>query len=214
MPARGREWSAATAVGLVLARRTAPKVETSGAAVCCPLVERLVVTVYGTRESTGARRRGPPHSRAPSTTPDQTNNFPPAYHHLKGCHPVSLCQYVGTLGAPQTRQKAVLHEACHSARWLGSPPGGAREGTLSCRHRGCTCQSFEATIQFLYWLLWHPASDHFPKENNVKLTLVLCGAALRGSGSQQRSGREATTNALRCGQRQQRQAQQGQTQHV
>ena len=58
------------------------------------------------------------------------------------------------------------------------------------------------------------ASDHFPKENNVKLTLVLCGAALRGSGSQQRSGREATTNALRCGQRQQRQAQQGQTQHV
>jgi hypothetical protein len=33
-----------------------------------------VVTVYGTRESTGARRRGRPHSRAPSTTPDQTNN--------------------------------------------------------------------------------------------------------------------------------------------
>ena len=57
-------------------------------------------------------------------------------------------------------------------------------------------------------------SDHFPKENNVKLTLVLRGAALRGSGSQQRSGREATTNELRCGQRRQRQAQQGQTQHV
>ena len=75
MPTRGREWSAATAVGLVLARRTAPKVETSGAAVCCPLVERLVVTVYGTRESTGARRRGRPHSRAPSTTPDQINNY-------------------------------------------------------------------------------------------------------------------------------------------
>jgi hypothetical protein len=37
-------------------------------------------------------------------------------HHLpspQGCHPVSLCQYVGTLGAPQTRQKADLHEACH-----------------------------------------------------------------------------------------------------
>ena len=58
------------------------------------------------------------------------------------------------------------------------------------------------------------ASDHFPKENNVKLTLVLCGAALRGSGSQQRSGRGATTNALRCGQRRQRQAQQGQKQHA
>ena len=57
-------------------------------------------------------------------------------------------------------------------------------------------------------------SDHFPKENNVKLTLVLYGAALRGSGSQQRSGREATTNVLRCGQRRQRQAQQGQKQHV
>ena len=42
--------------------------------MCCPLVERLVVTVYGTRESTGARRRGRPHSRAPSSTPDQTNN--------------------------------------------------------------------------------------------------------------------------------------------
>ena len=56
-------------------------------------------------------------------------------------------------------------------------------------------------------------SDHFPKENNVKLTLVLRGAALRGSGSQQRSGRGAT-NALRCGQRRQRQAQQGQKQHV
>ena len=52
------------------------------------------------------------------------------------------------------------------------------------------------------------------KENNVKLTLVLCGAALRGSGSQQRSGRGATTNALRCGQRRQRQAQQGQKQHA
>ena len=54
----------------------------------------------------------------------------------------------------------------------------------------------------------------FPKENNEKLTLVLCGAALRGSGSQQRSGREATTTALRCGQQRQRQAQQGQKQHV
>ena len=54
----------------------------------------------------------------------------------------------------------------------------------------------------------------FPKESNVQLTLVLCGAALRGSGSQQRSGREATTNALRCGQRRQRQAQQGQKQHA
>ena len=97
------------------------------------------------------------------------------------------------------------------ARWLGSPPGGTREGTLSCRHRGCTCQSFEATCTGCCGI---QASDHFPKENNVKLTLVLCGAALRGSGSQQCSGREATTNALRCGQRQQRQAQQGQKQHV
>jgi len=34
---------------------------------------RPVVTVYSTRASTGARRRGRPHSRAPSTTPDQTN---------------------------------------------------------------------------------------------------------------------------------------------
>ena len=137
-------------------------------------------------------------------------------HHLSRLPPVSLCQYVGTLGAPQDHSESCFARSLSfGARWLGSPPGGTREGTLSCRHRGCTCQSFEATIQFLYWLLWHPsACDHFLKENNVKVTLVLCGAALRGSGSQQRSGRGATTNALRCGQRRQRQAQQGQKQHV
>ena len=69
------------------------------------------------------------------------------------------------------------------------------------------------TVPVLVVVVSKLASDHFPKENNVKLTLVLCGAALRGSGSQQRSGRGAT-NALRCGQRRQRQAQQGQKQHV
>ena len=84
--------------------------------------------------------------------------------------------------------------------------------------RGGTSQSFfEVTIQYRSvrtGCCGIQASDHFPKENNVKLTLVLCGAALRGSGSQQRSGRGATTNALRCGQRRQRQAQQGQEQHL
>ena len=119
-------------------------------------------------------------------------------HHLSRLPPVSLCQYAGTLGAPQDHSESCFARSLSfGARWLGSPPGGTREGTLSCRHRGCTCQSFEATIQFLYWLLWHPsACDHFLKENNVKLTLVLCGAALRGSGSQQRSGRGA--QQMRC----------------
>jgi hypothetical protein len=52
-------------------------------------------------------------------------------------------------------------------------------------------------------------ADHFLKENNAKLTLVLWSGPAGLWLWHQRSGREATTNALRCGQRQQRQAQQG-----
>ena len=132
-----------------------------------------------------------------------------------------LCRSVCTLALSgrftlQDPSKAVLHEACHSGPLAGLAAGRDARGDAVMSAPRMHSQSFEATIQFLYWLLWHPASDHLPRENNVKLTLVLCGAALRGSGSQQRSGRKAITNALRCGQRQrqQRQAQQGQTQHV
>ena len=131
---------------------------------------------------------------------------------------VILCRSVGTLalsGRLRTIQKAVLHEACHSGPLAGLAAGrGARgDAVMSALRMHMSELRGHHTVPVLVVVASKLASDHFPKENNVKLTLVLCGAALRGSGSQQRSGREAT-NALRCGQRRQRQAQQGQTQHV
>jgi hypothetical protein len=56
---------------------------------------------------------------------------------------VSLSGMLALSERLKTRQKAVLHEACHS-----SPLAGLAAG-LSCQHRGCTCQSFfEVTIQY------------------------------------------------------------------
>ena len=72
---------------------------------------------------------------------------------LSSC--VALLVHWHSRGASDPSESCFARSLSFGARWLGSPPGGAREGTLSCRHRGCTCQSFEATIQFLYWLLWH-----------------------------------------------------------